>query len=218
MQIFKQGNPFNDFMSRVGDLAMINIAWLVCCIPLATIGASTAAMYEVVRSLHEEHDSHVIKQFGHAFTRRFGASLALELVAALFIGIGSFDLWYLTKQVTDADFASLAYGITLAIAAVVLAGAGFVFPLTSRSKLGIIAQIKQSFAVAVAHPLASLEILALNVLPFAIAIFAPGGLAFVTFFWGLLLTAASAWLTIHVMLRSGIIAMDSPTSAKGEKA
>ena len=31
--IFSQDNPFNDFMSTVGDMAMISIAWTICSIP-----------------------------------------------------------------------------------------------------------------------------------------------------------------------------------------
>lgn len=207
MSIFQQDNPFNAFMSRIGDLAMINIAWAVCCLPIVTIGASTAAMFEVVRNLHEGNDAHVIRQFGRAFTRRFGASFALELIAVAFIGLGTFDLWYLTKQTADMNFASIAYGVIVAIAVLVMTGAGFIFPVTSRSKLSVPAQIAQSFRVSIAHPAVALEVLVLNVLPIVIAVFVPGGLFFVVFFWGLLFTAASAWITVYLMLQANIIAL-----------
>ncbi|MBS6947668.1 MAG: YesL family protein [Bifidobacterium scardovii] len=218
MQIFKQDNPFNAFMSRIGDLAMVNVAWAVCCIPIVTIGASTAAMYEVVRAMHEGRDAHVLKQFGRAFTRRFGVSLALEAIAAAFAALATFDLWYLTKQETNVSMASLAYGVIIAIAIVVAAGAGFVFPLTSRSKLTVGAQIRQSFAVALRYPVVALEILVLNALPFAIAVFVPGGLFPAVFFWALLFTAASAWLVIHLMLQSGIIALPAKPAEAAEAA
>lgn len=205
MNIFNQDNPFNEFMSRIGDLAMLNIAWIICCIPIVTIGASTTAMFEVVRSLHEGHDAHVIQQFRKALTRRFGISLVLEFIAAVFIGLAMFNLWYLTKQVSNVDLASVSYGITIAVTLIILAGVGFVFPLASRSKLGVGAQIKQSLGVAAAHPLTALEILILNAAPIAIAIFVPGGLSFVVFFWGLLFTACSAWVIVYLMLKAGII-------------
>ncbi|KFI48069.1 DUF624 domain-containing protein [Bifidobacterium biavatii] len=213
MRIAQQDNPFNAFMSRVGDLALVNIAWAVCCLPVVTIGASTAAMYEVVRGLHEDDDAPVLRRFARAFTRRFGASLALELIAAAFLGLGTFDLWYLTKVEANTQFASVAYGVIIAIGLIVAAGAGFVFPVTSRSKLTVGAQIAQSFRVALAHPAVALETLALNLLPVVIATFVPGGLFPVVFFWGLLLTAASAWLIIRLMLGAGIIALPAKSAA-----
>lgn len=41
MSIFQQDNPFNDFMSHIGDMALVNVAWAVCSLPIVTIGAST---------------------------------------------------------------------------------------------------------------------------------------------------------------------------------
>lgn len=51
--IFSQDNPFNDFMSTVGDMAMISIARTICSIPVVTVGASTAAACEVARELQK---------------------------------------------------------------------------------------------------------------------------------------------------------------------
>ena len=206
MSIFQQDNPFNAFMSRVGDLAMVNVAWAVCCLPVVTIGASTAAMYETVRCMHEGRDEHVLKRFIAAFRRRFAVSLALEAIAVAFAIVATFDLWYLTKQVADVNVASLAYGVIVAICLVAAAGYGFVLPVASRSRLGVGAQIAQSFRVALAHPVVALETLVLNALPIVVAVAVPGGLFPALFFWGLLFTASSAWIIVYLMLRAGIIA------------
>ena len=206
MSIFQQDNPFNAFMSRVGDLAMVNVAWAVCRLPVVTAGASTAAMYETVRCMHEGSDDHVIKRLIAAFRRRFASSLALEAIAASFAVVATFDLWYLTKQVADVNVASLAYGVIVAICVIVAAGAGFVFPVASRSRLSVGAQIAQSFRVALAHPVVALETLVLNVLPIVVAVAVPGGLFPALFFWGLLFTTSSAWTIVYLMLQAGIIA------------
>ncbi|MCH4209419.1 YesL family protein [Bifidobacterium sp.] len=205
MRSLRPGSVFDDFMSRIGDLAMLNVAWAVCCLPFVTIGASTGAMYEVIRSLHEGDDAHVLRQFFRAFKRRFGTSLALTLIMLAVVALAAFDLWYTTKLMPGADMASLSWGVIVTLSLMLSAGAGFIFPVMSRSKLTIWAQIRQSFAVALHHPFTAVSILALDILPFAIATFAPGGLPFVVFFWGLLFTAASAYLVIGMMLRNGII-------------
>ncbi|MCI1219154.1 MAG: YesL family protein [Bifidobacterium sp.] len=211
MQSLRPGSVFDDFMSRVGDLAMLNIAWTACCLPIVTIGASTGAMYEVIRSLHEGDDAHVLRQFARAFKRRFGASLALTLIMLAVVALAAFDLWYTTKLMPDANMASLSWGTIVALSVVLSAGAGFIFPVMSRSKLSIGEQIKQSFVVALHHPLVAVSILALTIIPLAIATLVPGGLPFVVFFWGLLFTAASAYLNIGMMLNSRIIQLKTHT-------
>ena len=51
MKFFNYDSPFWSFMSRIADLVIVNILWLVFCIPVFTIGASTAAMYRVTLNL-----------------------------------------------------------------------------------------------------------------------------------------------------------------------
>lgn len=207
MSFFEQDSPFSTVMSRIGDLGMVNIAWVVCSLPVVTIGASTSAMYEVVRSLHEGHDQHVLRQFGHAFTRRLGTSVAMTAIAAAFLALVAFNLRWLTLPQASSAMSAVAYGVIVFLAAVVLAGAGFIFPAMSRSKLSLWQQIRQSFRIAAFHPLTAVGTLALNLLPFAITAVIPGGFAFVTFFYGLVLTAVSAYEIVAMMLRAGIIAL-----------
>ena len=42
---FNYDNPIWRFMGRLGDMIVLNLLWLVCSIPVVTIGASTTALY-----------------------------------------------------------------------------------------------------------------------------------------------------------------------------
>ena len=42
------------------DLVKLNLVWLLCCIPLVTIGASTTALYSVVIKMVKNEDSYVV--------------------------------------------------------------------------------------------------------------------------------------------------------------
>lgn len=92
MSIFQQDNPFNEFMSHIGDMALANIAWAVCSLPVVTVGASTQALFEVARAIDEGQDGHVLKRFWSAFTRRFGTNLATGAIFLAFYGLIGFDM------------------------------------------------------------------------------------------------------------------------------
>ena len=133
--IFSQDNPFNDFMSTVGDMAMISIAWTICSIPVVTVGASTAAACEVARELQSGSCKGIFRSFWAAFKRRFPTTLALTAAIAAFCGLALFDLWYLSRQSTDT--VAVLYGVTIVVIAVVGSALAFVLPLTGRSKLSV---------------------------------------------------------------------------------
>ena len=35
-------------LTKICDMMCLNVIWLICCIPIVTIGASTAALYSVM--------------------------------------------------------------------------------------------------------------------------------------------------------------------------
>lgn len=54
------------------------------------------------------------------------------------------------------------------------------------------------------NPLPALIIVALMAIPVAVAVWAPGGLFFVGFFWGLLFAGCSVWLDVVAMRRQRV--------------
>lgn len=86
-------NPVMRFLSRVFDLIILNICFLICCIPLVTIGPSITALYSVCLKIVKNEDSYIVKGFFKAFVQNFKTSLMLWLFLAgtgILLGI---DLW-----------------------------------------------------------------------------------------------------------------------------
>lgn len=54
-------------MNRVFNLISLNVIWIVCCIPIITIGAATTAMYDVLLRLCFGEDVSVV----HTFFKKF---------------------------------------------------------------------------------------------------------------------------------------------------
>ena len=43
-RFFNMDNKFFTVMGRVADLIMLNVVFLICCLPIVTIGASLTAL------------------------------------------------------------------------------------------------------------------------------------------------------------------------------
>ena len=55
--------PLFQYLSRVGDLIILNALFLLCCIPVVTVGASTAALNKMTQDLVHETEGGVLKGF-----------------------------------------------------------------------------------------------------------------------------------------------------------
>ena len=60
-------SPFMTLVGKAAFLVVLNVCWLVCCVPVVTAGASTAALYAVLL----ERGEHSYLSAPPAFFRRF---------------------------------------------------------------------------------------------------------------------------------------------------
>lgn len=59
MSFFSLDSKFSQIMGRVFDLMMLNIIFLIMCIPIVTIGANFTAMYYVTLKMIKNEETSV---------------------------------------------------------------------------------------------------------------------------------------------------------------
>lgn len=79
MKKFKIDNPFFNLMDQIGDLVILNVLWLVCCLPVISIGASTMAMTDVTLKMAAGEAPAISRTFFRAFRENFKQATILFL-------------------------------------------------------------------------------------------------------------------------------------------
>ena len=86
---FSMDNPFIQFLARVGDLMCANALFLICSIPIFTIGAASAALHKVTQDIACDEEKGILKIFFRAFRDNFKqATLSWLVVLMFFTGMG----------------------------------------------------------------------------------------------------------------------------------
>ena len=62
---------FFQFLSRIGDLIILNFLFMICCIPVVTAGAAYAALCKVCMDMVYEQEAGIAKGFFLAFKENF---------------------------------------------------------------------------------------------------------------------------------------------------
>ena len=93
MKFFNYDSPFWSFMSRVADLVILNLLWLLFCIPVFTIGASTAAMYRVTLNMVRGEGGGVVRSFWASFKLNFKQGVLLFLILLIPTLLVTYELW-----------------------------------------------------------------------------------------------------------------------------
>lgn len=84
-KIFDVDNPVFRAIGTFGNIVLLNILWLVCSLPVITMGASTTALIYACMKLHRR-EGYVCANFFHSFRENWKQATALFLIF-LFAGV-----------------------------------------------------------------------------------------------------------------------------------
>ncbi len=146
-------SKFFKYGTLLADLIILTILWLVCSIPIVTIGASTTALYYVTTRQLSNREGYVTKDFFKSFRRNFleatGVTLIIGVIAAvLFININLFE--------PDTTINAIIYLIQYVLLYELLIFTIYVFPVLSRFDLKLGELIRTSFFMANRHLLTTI--------------------------------------------------------------
>ena len=117
--------PFFAWMGFIGDVAVLSVVWLLCCVPVVTIGASTAAAFSVAGKMAAKEDYFVIKDFLAAFKRDWKQASALWGIFAAAAVLIAADYRIGLANPGSLGGALIALSAALGVCLLCVAGASF---------------------------------------------------------------------------------------------
>lgn len=164
--IFSYDNPVWRFIGKLGDLILLNVLWLICSLPLFTIGASTTAVYYVTLKLVRDEDGSTIRGFFHSFRENFKQATAIWLILLAAAAVLAFDFWFfLSGQSAVAGTPKLIMTAVFGgMMLILIFVASYVFPLQSRFYNPVKKTLFNAFFMSVRHLLQTIGILGTDVI------------------------------------------------------
>lgn len=160
-------NPFFEMMGKLGDIIIVNILFLVCCLPVVTIGASITAMYQAFQEMADGRAASVFRSFFRAWKGYFKKSLPAWLVMLAAGGVLVFDLLFLGRAGRDGFWSvvSLRIGCLLLLWEMIFAWLFPVFPEMDKEQVTGKALFQRSLYLAARNFPVTLAMIVLNSIP-----------------------------------------------------
>ena len=202
-------------LGKIGDMICLNVMWLICCIPIITIGASTTALYTVMLRMVKNEEGYIFRGFLKAFKSNFKQSTLIWLILLL-LGI----VWTVDFRV--AGFMPGMAGIILsaiflALGFILLSVMIYIFPLTARYENGIKATFKNALILTVAK----LPYTFLMVAIVVAAVFASLWSAFTLLFslplWLFFGVSLIVWINSYILRRVFVVFENSDSTGEEDK-
>lgn len=190
--LFQPDHPVTAAGARIFSLIGLNLLWLLCSIPVITIGPATLAMHYVLLQCHSGRSDQILKPFFRAFRRDFGAGLMLGLPVTALLFLLSFNGLYLFGSLADG-FSPLWIPFVIGVAfwlGLVIYG----FPMTAHYTLSLSQIIHNCTVFLLRFPKFSLFSALGYLAPVFLWVLVPGLWQKISFFWVLIGPAAVASL------------------------
>lgn len=90
---FNPLNPFFRFMGLIVDLIGVNLLFLLCCVPIVTIGPALCALYTVAMRLVRNTADTPVRSFWQAFRQNLRQGIILELLSVSVGALLLYNTW-----------------------------------------------------------------------------------------------------------------------------
>lgn len=201
-------------LGKIGDMICLNVMWLICCIPIITIGASTTALYTVMLRMVKNEEGYIFRGFLKAFKSNFKQSTLIWLILLL-LGI----VWTVDFRV--AGFMPGMAGIILraiflALGFILLSVMIYIFPLTARYENGIKATFKNALILTVAKLPYTFLMAAIVVAAVFASLWSAFTLLFSLPLWLIIGGALIAWVNSYILRRVFVVFEGSDSRTEEE--
>ena len=169
---FNYDNPVWRFIGKFFDIMILNILWVICSIPIVTVGASTTAVYYVTLKLVRDEEGSTIKSFFKSFKENFRQATVIWLIllaAGIVLGV---DLYiFLFVMTGSSRMRTLLIAGFLGFALIYASISLFVFPLQCRFYNPVKRTLFNAFFMSIRHFLQTLGLLVIDLGLPALALF-----------------------------------------------
>lgn len=146
--MFKYDSPVFRLISKIADIIILNFLWILCSIPIFTIGASTTALYYVCMKLVKNEEGYIIKDFFHSFKENFKQSTIITLIYGVITAFFALDIRLLSITGEMTSVQSILRIIFFVALGILFCLAEYTFPMLAKFDNTIKNTIKNAFIMA----------------------------------------------------------------------
>lgn len=173
-RLFDMEGPVITFLARITDFMLLNLLFLLCCIPIVTIGASVTALhYVIMKEVIDQEEPGITATFFKAFRQNFKKATLAWTGVLLIVAVIIMDVMILTANGTHLTGWFMA--LILVVVVAVFTVAMYTFALMARFENTLRQTVKNAMLMSLRHAVKSMTMMIVYISPFALIIWQAWG-------------------------------------------
>ncbi len=152
-------NPFMSGFAKIVDTLVLSILWLVCSLPVFTLGAASSALYYTFHRTIRQDRSYPVKEFFRAFKSNFKQSTAIWMILFVFTAMSLLACYCLAILWEKIPLAGVLLAMGTVIVLFVIVWCIYIFAYQSRFENTMLTVMKNSAILVISNLLWSVLLL-----------------------------------------------------------
>ena len=148
-KFFNPDNPLMQFLTKIADLIILNLLFLITSLPVVTIGASWTALYSVTLKMARDEEGAIVESYVHAFRQNFRQATLLWLGVLFLIVVMVLDMFILGRA-SDSPVMGLRIPLEI-LGLLILMVLQYLFPYLAQFDASIKETVRNACLLALAN-------------------------------------------------------------------
>lgn len=149
--LFAYDGKVSSFIRKCTRLLVINTYWLICCIPIVTIGAATTAMYYTIQKTVMHERGYVSKEFFRSFKDNCKQGIGIWLI---YVAAGAWFaecVYYFHNRMLEGNSIGFLWYLFAGVLIFLVLLVIYTFAYMARFEQNVVGTIKDSFIIMLVH-------------------------------------------------------------------
>ena len=180
MNFFSYDSRFSQILLKLCYSCYLNLLWLICSLPIFTIGASTTALYYTCLKIIRDTEGNITQTFFRSFKENFRQSAIIWMIMlglGLFLTADFYIIYYLRQSANTsmAVFWTILTAVLIAVTIIYLIVLFMIFPLQASVINTTANMFKNAFLIGTHYLFAPILVFAVHFLMFflVVSVFTP---------------------------------------------
>lgn len=187
--------PYGIFARFLADLILLNILYIITCIPIITIGASTTALYYTF-SQRKRGETSMTRTFFVGFKHNLAQASLIWLIAFLLGALLCLNFYIVSFW---TQYQTIALAILMCPTVLYCSILSYVFPLLGEFENKTIQLLSNSVLMSLAHFPKTLILLLINSFPLIVLLLLPSFIGGMFYIWLPCIFSLCAYLNTNVL-------------------
>lgn len=151
-RILHPQSTFMEIIGKIGDFLLIGILWLLCSLPVITVGAASTALMSASMKRINDEDNGCFRDFFRSFRENFLLSTLLWVAAVLLGAFFALDLYfYAMWSMAGEMIGTILFALFAAATGLYLCVLLFLFPYVAKFQCTFRQAVKNAAYLSMRH-------------------------------------------------------------------